>query len=171
MGYMIRTTSSIPSLSETYLFLYKFNNSYSSERPKRTPFAGVSIFILLPHHLHYAQSRHLHNSSILIHVLLFNRYSLAPMDSHLPNNSFFVKYVTYSFKPAFLLLDFSGHSIRKGAAVTAAANGISRENIQLLGRWKSDAVDLYINEIHESEHIQKLLQLNSQLLNFTPFYS
>ena len=64
---------------------------------------------------------------------------------------------------------FSGHSIRKGAAVTAAANGISRENIQLLGRWKSDAVDTYINEIHESEQIQKLLQLNSQLLNHISF--
>ena len=56
---------------------------------------------------------------------------------------------------------FSGHSIRKGAAVTAAANGIFRENIQLLSRWKSDAVDTYINETHESEQIQKLLQLNS----------
>ena len=39
---------------------------------------------------------------------------------------------------------FSGHSIRKGAAVTAAENGISRDNIKLLGRWKSDAVDTYI---------------------------
>ena len=64
---------------------------------------------------------------------------------------------------------FSGHSIRKGAAVTAAANGISRENIQLLGRWKSDAVDIYINDIRESEQTQKLLQLNSQLLNHIYF--
>jgi hypothetical protein len=66
---------------------------------------------------------------------------------------------------------FSGHSILKGAVVTAAANGISKGNIRLLGRWKSDVVDLYINEIRESEHIHKLLQLNSQLLNFTSFYS
>ena len=64
---------------------------------------------------------------------------------------------------------FSGHSIRKGAAVTAAANGISRENIQLLGRWISDAVDIYINDIRESEQTQKLLQLNSQLLNHIYF--
>jgi hypothetical protein len=38
---------------------------------------------------------------------------------------------------------FSGHSLRKGAAVTAAANGISRDEIKLLGWWKSDAVDVY----------------------------
>ena len=67
---------------------------------------------------------------------------------------------------------FSGHSIRKGATVTAAQNGISREDIQLLGRWKSDAVDVYINEIHQSEHFQKLLSLNSILLSQpSPFSS
>jgi hypothetical protein len=59
---------------------------------------------------------------------------------------------------------FSGHSIRKGAAVTAALNGISRDNIKLLGRWKSDAVDVYLNELQESDHVSKLLSLNSQLL-------
>jgi hypothetical protein len=64
-------------------------------------------------------------------------------------------------------LGFSGHSIRKGAAVSAAAKGISKENIKLLGRWKSDAVDVYINEVSQAEHTQKLLQLNAQLL-FTP---
>jgi len=64
---------------------------------------------------------------------------------------------------------FSGHSLRKGAAVSAAANGISREEIKLLGRWKSDAVDVYINEVSASEHTQKLLQLNSKLhTSFTP---
>ena len=63
---------------------------------------------------------------------------------------------------------FSGHSIRKGAAVTATQNGISREGIKLLGRWKSDAGDTYINEIKESDHIHKILQLNSQLLHLTP---
>jgi len=58
---------------------------------------------------------------------------------------------------------FSGHSIRKGAAVTAAANGISKENIKLLGRWKSDAIDVYINELSQAEQSHKLLSLNSQL--------
>ena len=60
-------------------------------------------------------------------------------------------------------LGFSGHSIRKGAAVTAATNGISKDNIKLLGRWKSDAVDVYINELNQSDHIHKLLNLNSLL--------
>ena len=59
--------------------------------------------------------------------------------------------------------NFSGHSLRKGAAVTAAANGISKENIKLLGRWRSDAVDIYINELSEKDHRKKLLQLNAQL--------
>ena len=61
---------------------------------------------------------------------------------------------------------FSGHSIRKSAAVSAAANGVSRDNIKLLGRWKSDAVDIYINEINLADHTQKMLQLNSRLHYF-----
>jgi len=38
---------------------------------------------------------------------------------------------------------FSGHSLRRGAAVSAVAAGIPRDEIKALGRWKSDAVDLY----------------------------
>ena len=57
--------------------------------------------------------------------------------------------------------DFSGHSLRKGAAVSAAANGISRDDIKLLGRWKSDAVDIYINEINLSDHAHKMLQTST----------
>ena len=60
-------------------------------------------------------------------------------------------------------LGFTGHSLRKGAAVTAAENGLSRNDIKLLGRWKSDAVDVYINELNETDNTRKLLQLNSQL--------
>ena len=59
--------------------------------------------------------------------------------------------------------NFSGHSFRKGAAVSAAARGISKENIKLLGRWRSDAVDVYINELAEEDQVMKLLQLNSRL--------
>jgi hypothetical protein len=110
---------------------------------------------------------------------LFNTYPCSPLQPLFtrPHGQSFIKQFLLSTIHHLLLqvnipiADFSDHSIRKEAAVTAAANGISRENIQLLGRWKSDAIDLYINEIHESEHIQKLLQFNSQLLNFTPFYS
>ena len=60
---------------------------------------------------------------------------------------------------------FLGHSIWKGAAVTATANGISKADMKLLSRWKSDTVDVYFNEIKQSDHIRKLLHLNSQLLN------
>ena len=96
--------------------------------------------------------------------------------SKLPNDPLFSRTLS-SFNRAYivdkikeLLLragisnsNFSGHSLRKGAAVTAAANGISKENIKLLDRWRSDAVDIYINELSEKDHIKKLLQLNAQL--------
>ena len=59
--------------------------------------------------------------------------------------------------------NFSGHSLRKGAAVSAAARGLSKDEIKLLGRWKSDAVDIYINELAEEDQISKLLHLNSRL--------
>jgi hypothetical protein len=59
---------------------------------------------------------------------------------------------------------FSGHSIRKGAAVSARRNGISVSDIKLMGRWKSDAAMVYINEDEESQHTQRLLQLNHTLL-------
>jgi hypothetical protein len=52
---------------------------------------------------------------------------------------------------------YSGPSLRKGAAVSTAANGISRDDIKLLGHWKSDAVDRYINEITLTDHINKML--------------
>jgi hypothetical protein len=42
---------------------------------------------------------------------------------------------------------FSGHSLQKGAAVSANGKGLSKDEIKSLGRWKSDAVDLYINDI------------------------
>jgi hypothetical protein len=58
---------------------------------------------------------------------------------------------------------YSGHSLRKGAAVSAKAAGISRDEIKLLGRWKSDAVDTYINELSKPDHKAKMLQLQSQL--------
>jgi hypothetical protein len=38
---------------------------------------------------------------------------------------------------------YSGHSFRKGAAQDAHDNGLTKHDIQVLGRWKSDAVDRY----------------------------
>jgi len=60
---------------------------------------------------------------------------------------------------------YSGHSLRKGATVTADCNGISRHDIKLLGRWKSDVVDAYIDEREKPDHIQKILHLNARLLS------
>ena len=39
---------------------------------------------------------------------------------------------------------YSGHSFRRGAATSARNAGLSEEEIQLLGRWKSDSYRLYI---------------------------
>ena len=39
---------------------------------------------------------------------------------------------------------YSGHSFRRGAATSARDAGLSEEEIQLLGRWKSDSYRLYI---------------------------
>ena len=40
--------------------------------------------------------------------------------------------------------DFTAHSLRIGAATTAAAAGFTSREIQVLGRWTSDAYKLYI---------------------------
>jgi hypothetical protein len=62
----------------------------------------------------------------------------------------------------------SGHSLHKGAAVTADRTGISRHDIQLLGRWKSNAVDIYIDERQKLEYIHKILRLNAHLHSSPP---
>ena len=98
-----------------------------------------------------------------------------------PQSPLFTRPFGHSFSKPFLVLKmrelllnagistmgYSGHSLRKGAAVTADRNGISKHDIKLLGRWKSDAVDVYINECQKPDHIQKILRLNSQLLSST----
>ena len=40
--------------------------------------------------------------------------------------------------------DYTGNSFRIGAATTAAGVGIPDHLIQILGRWSSDAYELYI---------------------------
>ncbi|KAF7368055.1 Integrase/recombinase xerD [Mycena sanguinolenta] len=53
---------------------------------------------------------------------------------------------------------FAGHSLRRGAATEAAAAGFNDYEIQLLGRWRSDAYKLYIEN-----PISRILQLSRQL--------
>lgn len=86
------------------------------------------------------------------------------------NGQFFVdKIKEILLQAGISTFGFSGHSIRKGAAVSAATNGISKDNIKLLGRWKSDAVDVHINELSEHDRINRNLQLNAKLHNtFNP---
>jgi integrase len=55
---------------------------------------------------------------------------------------------------------FAGHSFRRGAASEAAAAGFSDYEIQLLGRWRSDAYKLYIeNPISRILHLSKQLHM------------
>lgn len=53
---------------------------------------------------------------------------------------------------------YAGHSFRRGAASAAAAAGYSDYEIQLLGRWRSDAYKLYIET-----NPQRILHLSSLL--------
>lgn len=40
--------------------------------------------------------------------------------------------------------DFAGHSLRRGGATSLALRGVRESVLRMLGRWKSDAVNLYI---------------------------
>ena len=64
------------------------------------------------------------------------------------DNAFTRQLVTNKLREVLALLGveghYSGHSFRRGAATSAREAGLSSEEIQLLGRWKSDAYRLYI---------------------------
>lgn len=53
---------------------------------------------------------------------------------------------------------YSGHSFRRGAATSAAVAGYSDNEIQQLGRWRSDAYRLYIDLPRD-----RILHLSSRL--------
>jgi len=63
---------------------------------------------------------------------------------------------------------YSGHSLRKGAAVSAAGKGMSKDDIKLLGRWKSNAVDSYINDVPATTLAANLLLLNTRFASLGP---
>ena len=47
--------------------------------------------------------------------------------------------------------------------IIAIVKSISKKEIKLLERWKSDAIDIYINKLAEIDYLEKLLHLNSRL--------
>ena len=103
---------------------------------------------------------------------LFAHYPMSP-NSPLFNRPFgpfskayFINKVReYLIRAGIPTRGFSGHSLRKGAAVSAVSKGISRNEIKLLGRWKSDAVDIYINDLPQATLSANLLALNSRFLD------
>ena len=53
---------------------------------------------------------------------------------------------------------YAGHSLRIGAAASAARRGMSETVIQKLGRWKSDAYLIYIKYLPASiHHLRELI--------------
>lgn len=80
---------------------------------------------------------------------LFTRFP-AGMASPLfhPGKAFTRQYVTTALKDTLRSFGhaghYSGHSFRRGAATSARDAGLSDDEIQLLGRWKSDSYRLYI---------------------------
>jgi hypothetical protein len=63
----------------------------------------------------------------------------------------------------FPLISLTGTEWIKEAAASAIAAGLSKVEVRLLGRWKSDTVDLYINELGQDEFKSKMLKLHSSL--------
>jgi len=44
---------------------------------------------------------------------------------------------------------YASHSFRSGAATTAAEASIPDEHIKMLGRWKSEAYQVYVKSVPE----------------------
>jgi len=63
-------------------------------------------------------------------------------------NSKFVTFISAALEKAGLAAkDFSSHSFRIWAAITAAMSGLEDSTIQTLGRWKSTAFKLYVRSL------------------------
>ena len=117
------------------------------------------------------------------HSLLCPVTALRTLFTHYPKSSqspLFTHSYGQSFSKSFLVLkmreflnanisiiDYSGYSLRKRTAITIDRNDISKHDIKFLKQWKSDTIDVYINECQKPDHIKKLLLLNSRLLSST----
>lgn len=82
---------------------------------------------------------------------LFTRFPRPPNAPlfHQQHRAFTRDYVMSNLKPVMRFLghegNYSGHSFRRGAATSAKEAGLCDADIQILGRWKSDAYRLYID--------------------------
>lgn len=82
---------------------------------------------------------------------LFTRFLRPPNAPlfHQQHGAFTREYVVSNLKPSMRVLghegNYSGHSFRRGAATSVKEAGLSDSDIQILGRWKSDAYRLYID--------------------------
>lgn len=89
--------------------------------------------------------------SSLLHLLSSQpRPPTAPLFSDTAGNPLTRKLFIDSIRAALTSAHFdasaySGHSFRRGGATAAAAAGFSEQDIQLIGRWRSDAFKLYID--------------------------
>ncbi|KAJ3750347.1 hypothetical protein DFH05DRAFT_1387305, partial [Lentinula detonsa] len=86
--------------------------------------------------------------------------------------SSFIKRIRQALQSAgFNQSAFSGHSFHHGAATSAFAAGFTEYEIQLLGRWRSNAYKLYI-EIDEARRLHISSQLHwahpHESLSFEP---
>ena len=84
---------------------------------------------------------------------LFERFPKAYYQPLFPTRAgtFSRNYVTRQLQKGVCTLgyegNYTGHSFRRGAATSARLAGLSEEEIQLLGRWRSNSYRLYIELI------------------------
>jgi len=112
-----------------------------------------------------------------------DRAPTAPLFEEVDGKPLSYKFFVNSIRTALELAglnpkNYAGHSFRRGAASSAAAAGYSDYEIQLLGRWRSDAYKLYIETNHQRIlHLSSLLHMDQtqyvpfeppSLRNFTP---
>ena len=85
-------------------------------------------------------------------------------DGRALTRALFVEKVRYALSLVGINADnYAGHSFRSGAATTAAKQGVGDATIKMLGRWKSDAYQLYIKTPrHQLAAISRRLVADSE---------
>jgi hypothetical protein len=149
---------------------------------KHVNFIGDSVSLFLPSSKtdQYRQGATIYLASVdsplcpvaALHHL-FERYPATPTSplflrsAGLPfNRSYLVDRIkTFLLRTGVNPSKYSGHSLRKGATVSAIAVGLSKDEVKLLGRWKSDAVDVYINEVDKLSRAKRMLSLNAKIFH------